>query len=143
MSDEYNALLTRAWHAYDQGDEEGFAACLTKDWREYDSQGNSANLDDERRTMRLHRIAFPDKHTEIHRIVSDDEYVACHCTATATHTGKYLDLEPTGKRVVIYEMMFNRVRNGRISETWAVVEGAGFYEQITGKPAPKNLDNMG
>jgi predicted ester cyclase len=93
--------------------------------------------------MEFHRVAFPDKHTEIYRIVADDEYVACHCSTSATHIGTYLDAEPTGKRVVLYEMMFNRVRDGLLSETWAVVEGAGFYEQLTGRVAPTGLDNMG
>ncbi len=26
--------------------------------------------------------------------------------------------------------------------TWAVAEGAGFYEQITGRSAPEGLDNL-
>lgn len=142
-AEENVALLRRAWGCYDNGDVEGFAACLTPDWREYDGAGESANLDDERRTMELHRVAFPDKHTEIHRIVADETLVACHCTTTATHTGRYLDLEPTGKRVVVFEMMFNRVDHSRLAETWAVTEGAGFYEQLTGRPAPDSLDNMG
>jgi predicted ester cyclase len=93
--------------------------------------------------MELHRLAFPDKHTEIHSIVADDATVACHCTATATHTGTYLDLEPTGKRVIAYEMMFNRVRNGRPAETWAMTDGDGFYEQIAGRSPPEGLDNLG
>ena len=37
MSEENVELLRRAWAAYDVGDIEGFAACLTDDWREYDS----------------------------------------------------------------------------------------------------------
>lgn len=93
--------------------------------------------------MELHSSAFPDKHTEIHRLVADDEMVACHCTVTATHTGRYLDLEPTGKQVVVHEMMFNRVRDGRLAETWAITDGRGFYEQIAGRPAPESLDNLG
>lgn len=129
--------------AYDKGDADGFAACLTSDWKEYDARGNSAGLTEERETMKLHKVAFPDKTTEIHRIVSDGDYVAVHCTTTATHTGKYLDLEPTGKKVVLYEMMFNRIRNGKLSETWAIVEGSGFYEQLTGRSPPQTLDNMG
>jgi predicted ester cyclase len=145
MTAEANvALLRRAWAAYDQGDEEGFAACLTDDWHEYGADGQGgAGLEDERPTMRLHKIAFPDKHTQIHRIVADEHTVACHCTVTATHTGRYLDAEPTGQRLVVNEMMFNRVENGRLRETWAMIDGPGFYEQITGKPAPENLDNMG
>jgi hypothetical protein len=84
-------LLRRAWAAYDKGDVEGFAACLTDDWREYGPGGEDDGfhtLDDERPTMDAHRIAFPDKHTEIRVIVADNDVVACHCTVTATHTGQ-------------------------------------------------------
>jgi len=143
LSQENIALLRRAWAAYDCGDVDGFAACLTDDWREYDGAGVSGDLDDERRTMALHAVAFPDKHTEIHQVIAADDLVACHCTTSATHTGPYLDLEATGKRVVLYEMMFNRVRGGRLCETWQVTEGKGFYEQLTGRHAPERLDNMG
>jgi len=143
MREENIELLRRAWAAYDAGDVEGFAACLTDDWRESGSDGEYATLDDERRTMELHRVAFPDKATEIHRIVADDDLVACHCTVTATHTGPYLGLAPTGKRVLVKEMMFNRVRDGRLAETWAIVDGPGFFEQLTGVPSPEQLDNMG
>lgn len=146
MSEENVELLRRAWAAYDAGDIEGFAACLTDDWREYGPSGPSGGfgtLDDERRTMESHRIAFPDKHTEIHHIVADEELVACHCTVTATHTGPYMGLEASGKRVVLHEMMFNRVRDGKLAETWAMISDAGFFEQLTGEPAPEQLDNMG
>jgi steroid delta-isomerase-like uncharacterized protein len=143
VSEENIQLLRRAWAAYDVGDIEAFAACLTEDWVEFDPAGGRATIDDERRTMELHRIAFPDKRTEIHRIVADDDLVACHCTVTATHTGPYLGLAPTGKRVAVEEMMFNRVRDGKLAETWAIPWGAGFHEQLTGVPSPEQLDNMG
>lgn len=139
-------LLRRAWAAYDRGDFEAFAACLTDDWREYGPGGSATDhgtLDGERPTMEAHRSAFPDKHTEIHQIVADDEMVACHCTITATHTGRYFDLEPTGKKVVLHEMMVNRVRDGRLAITWAMTDGPGFYEQLGGGSAPEGIDNLG
>jgi predicted ester cyclase len=146
MSEENVELLKRAWAAYDAGDVEGFAACLTDNWRESDPSdpsGGFGTLDDERRAMESHKVAFPDKHTEIHHIVADEELVACHCTVTATHTGPYMGLEATGKSVVVHEMMFNLVRDGKLAETWAMTSGAGFYDQLTGEPAPEQLDNMG
>lgn len=142
-AEENIALLRQAWACYDRGDVDGFATCLRPDWREYDGAGDSGDLEDERRTMELHRVAFPDKHTVIHRVVADEIFVACHCTTTATHAGRYLDLEATGKSVVLYEMMFNRVEDGKLAETWAVTEGAGFYKQLTGRDAPDRLDNLG
>jgi predicted ester cyclase len=48
-----------------------------------------------------------------------------------------------GKRVIAYEMMFNRVRNGRLAETWAMTDGDEFYEQIADRSPPEGLDNLG
>lgn len=45
--------------------------------------------------------------------------------------------------MIAYEMMFNRVRNGRPAETWAMTDGDGFYEQIAGRSPPEGLDNLG
>jgi predicted ester cyclase len=146
MSQANIDLLRRAWAAYDRGDIEAFRACVTDDWKQYGPAGAEAGfetLEDQRETMELHRIAFPDKHTAINQIVADDETVACYCTCSATHTGPYFDLEPTGQRVVIHEMMFSRIRDGRLAETWAIDAGAGFYEQLTGRPAPGQVDNLG
>src|SRR5260221_11640442 len=139
MHEENEELVRRAWAAYDRGDEEAFAACLTEDWREFDMAGNAQTFDSEREAMRAHRVAFADKHTEIHRIVADDEWVACHSTTTATHTGDYFGLAPTGKPVRLVEMMFNQVRDGRLCASWAILDVPGFYEQLTGRAAPEAL----
>jgi predicted ester cyclase len=143
MGEENAALLRRAWAAYASGDAEGFAECVADDWLEHNPSGETSTLEDERKTMAAHRMAFPDKRTEIHQLVADGDLVACHCTTTGTHTGPYLDLQPTGHRVTVDEMMFNRVQDGRIAETWAITSGAGFYRQLTGRDAPEDLDNQG
>jgi len=143
MSEDIAALLRRAWDAYASGDADGFADCVTEDWLEHSPDGETSTLVDERKTMAVHRIAFPDKRTEIHQIVANNEFVACYCTTTATHTGPYLDLAPSGHRVSVDEMMFNRIRDGRIAETWAITSGGGFYRQLTGRDAPEDLDNQG
>ena len=137
MTEDNTALLRRAWAAYDSGDVDAFAACITDDWLLHVPSGESASLPDERKTMAIHREAFPNKHTVIHHMV------ACHCTTAATHTGRYLDLPPTGQHVEVDEMMFNRIEDGRIAETWTITAGDGFYKQLTGRGAPDDLDNMG
>jgi predicted ester cyclase len=143
MTEDTAALLRRAWAAYDGGDAEAFAACLTDDWREHSPSGEVSTLADERKTMAIHREAFPDKHTVIHQLVASGDVVACHCTTSATHTGPYFDLAPTGQHVEVDEMMFNRIENGLIAETWVITAGDGFYRQLTGRSAPDDLDNMG
>jgi predicted ester cyclase len=137
------AVVIRAWAAYDMGDVEGFAACLTDDWREYDGAGNETRLDDEREAMAAHRVAFPDKRTEIEAIVAEGDLVSVMTHTTATHLGRYFDAAPAGKPVRIHEISLHRVRDGRIAQTWAEIDGPGFYQQITGRPSPGVTDNMG
>ena len=143
VNEENAALLRRAWAAYDRGDAEGFAACLTDDWREHTPTGEVATLEDERKTMAAHLVAFPDKHTEILHLVADGDMVAIHSTTTAVHRGPYLGLTPTGTRVSVDEMMFSRIEHDKIAETWVITAGPGFYRQLTGSEAPEDLDNMG
>jgi predicted ester cyclase len=143
VNEENTALLRRAWAAYDRGDADGFAACLTDDWREHTPTGEVSRLEDERKTMAAHLVAFPDKHTEILHLVSDEDMVAIHSTTSAVHRGPYLGLAPTGTRVSVDEMMFSRIAHGKIAETWVITAGPGFYRQLTGSEAPEDLDNMG
>ena len=143
MLEANKTLLRRAWAAYDRGDAEGFAACLTDDWREYDGDGNETHIDEERAAMALHRVAFPDKHTEVEAIVAEGDLIAVMSATTATHTGIYYDAKPTGRRLRIHELSLHRIRDGRIAETWAEVSGPGFYQQLTGRPSPETTDNMG
>jgi predicted ester cyclase len=143
MTEDTAALLRRAWAAYDKGDADAFAECLTDSWHEHRPSGEVSTLADERKTMAIHREAFPDKHTVIHQLVAADDLVAANCTTYATHTGPYIDLVPTGQHVEVDEMMFNRIEDGLIAETWVITAGDGFYRQLTGRSAPDDLDNMG
>jgi predicted ester cyclase len=133
-------LVRRAWAAYDRGDVDGFAACVTADWVERDADGGIAKLADVRKSMDLQRTAFPDKHTAIEQIVAEADLVVTRSVTTATHRGDYMGLAPTGKVVTLHEILINRIAGDRIAESWEQTS-AGFYKQLTGKEA-KSGDNM-
>jgi predicted ester cyclase len=134
-------LVARACAAYDSGDVGGFRACLTDEWREYDGSGDAATFDDVAEGMRLHAEAFPDKRTTIEQSIAEDDLVVTRTTTTATHAGRYLDLEPTGKQVRLTEISIHRIEDGRIAETWQETS-VGFYKQLTGRDGPAVGDNM-
>lgn len=136
-------VVRRAWGAYDRGDEAGFASCLAPEWREFDSDGDSIRLEDILPGMRASRLAFPDKHTEIQQVVNEGDVVVTRTSTTATHTGKYFDLEPSGKKVRSHEISIHRVAKGLIVETFQETGAVGFYMQISGRQAPEQTDNIG
>lgn len=76
------------------------------------------------------RAAFPDHDAVVDLMVAEGDLVATYKTFTGTHTGEYLGIPPTGKRVTLRVMDFVRYRDGKISEHWNVVDVAGLLAQI-------------
>lgn len=75
--------------------------------------------------------AFPDLtiHTE-DRLVDGDKVVYRN-VVTGTHQGVYLGVEPTGKKITYNEIFIVRIdREGRIAQTWGVVDTAAQMRQL-------------
>ena len=137
ISEEHKAIGRRAWAAYDKGDAVAFAACVTPDWREHNGEGHVSTLDDMRGLMEAQRRAFPDKRTQIVQELVEGDLLAHRTITTATHTGRYFDLDPTGRTLLLHEINIHRIVGARIAETWiAVSQPGGFYKQLSGRDRP-------
>ncbi|WP_266075353.1 ester cyclase [Haladaptatus caseinilyticus] len=87
-----------------------------------------------RRTVELYRSAFPDISFTIHDLVSEGDRVAVHWTASGTHDGELMGIEPTGKRVENEGMEFNYLRDGKIVEMRVVWDALGMLRQLDAMP---------
>ena len=123
----------RFMETYAVGDPEGFVACLADNWLMHEASGTSSAADLAEIT-RLHAIGFPEKQVEYMQELAQDDLVAQHVRFTCVHTGPYFDLEPSGKQIRLAEMIFHRMENGRIAESWRLTFGGTFYEQVSGHP---------
>jgi steroid delta-isomerase-like uncharacterized protein len=70
---------------------------------------------------RLHR-AFPDLHITVEDLIAEGDKVVARNSVTGTHQGDYMGLPPTGKSVTYDEIFIFRFVNGRVAETWGVVD---------------------
>ncbi|HEX4815978.1 MAG TPA: ester cyclase [Nonomuraea sp.] len=77
----------------------------------------------------LHR-AFPDLHVEVEDMIAEDDKVVSRNTCTGTHRGEYLGLPPTGRSVTYKEIIIARFADGRLVETWAVVDVFSQMRQL-------------
>lgn len=78
---------------------------------------------------RLHRV-FPDLRVTVEDMIEEDGKVAGRNTLTGTHQGEYMGLPPTGKSVTYNEIIIFRFVNGRIAETWGVVDVFAQMKQL-------------
>ena len=83
---------------------------------------------------RLHQ-AFPDLHIAIEDLIAEGDKVVGRQVVTGTHRGEYLGLQPTGKPVTYDEIFIFRLVDGRIAETWGVVDVLSQLRQLGALPA--------
>lgn len=74
--------------------------------------------------------AFPDLHLEVEDMIAEGDKVVVRNTVTGTHRGPYMGLEPTGKTVTYNEIFIFRFVDGRIAETWGVVDVLSQMKQL-------------
>jgi steroid delta-isomerase-like uncharacterized protein len=81
------------------------------------------------------RSAFPDIHTTIDDMIAEGNKVAVRLSWRGTFTGKFGDLEPTGKPINIRTAYFYRYKNGKGVEATHYTDMLTFYQQL-GIPIP-------
>lgn len=74
--------------------------------------------------------AFPDLHIAVEDEIVQGDKVVCRTVVTGTHQGEYLGVAPTGKKITYNEIFIFRLVDGRIAETWGVVDFAAQLRQL-------------
>jgi steroid delta-isomerase-like uncharacterized protein len=78
---------------------------------------------------RLHR-AFPDLRVTVEDVIAEEDKVVSRNSVTGTHLGEYMGIPPTGKSVTYNEIFIGRFVNGRIAETWGIVDVLSQMRQL-------------
>lgn len=74
--------------------------------------------------------AFPDLHLVVEDMIAEGDKVVVRNTVTGTHRGEYMGLAPTGKSVTYSEIFIFRFVDGRVVETWGVVDVLSLMKQL-------------
>jgi len=73
---------------------------------------------------------FPDYHETIEDIVAERDKVWVHFKVTGMHTGEYLGLAPTGKKVTYTGVGIWRIVDGKVVERKSVRDMLDFLGQL-------------
>jgi predicted ester cyclase len=84
----------------------------------------------------LFHNAFPDARIVLDNLAAEGDRVGAHFTFSGTHTGSFLDLPPTGKRVAVQGAGLFRVVDGKLAENWVNFDALGLMQQLGVVPAP-------
>jgi steroid delta-isomerase-like uncharacterized protein len=73
---------------------------------------------------------FPDLKFTIEQLFSAGDKVFTQTVMEGTHTGTWLEIPPTNKRVTVRMMTVHRIARGKIAEEWVMVGSLGFFQQL-------------
>ncbi len=80
--------------------------------------------------QRPFQAAFSDKVCIDEARLTEGEWMAAFGRQEATHSGKFMGIEPTGKRVEIRYMDFWKVVDGRIADNYVMVDFPHVMQQL-------------
>jgi steroid delta-isomerase-like uncharacterized protein len=70
----------------------------------------------------------------IEDLIGEGDRVVARLTASATQTGEFMGMPPSGKRYTIPEIHIFRVRDGQIVEHWHQFDQLGMMRQLGAMP---------
>jgi predicted SnoaL-like aldol condensation-catalyzing enzyme len=116
--EENKALVLRFIDALSKGDVAGAAACF--DAERYYSHAYEADLAGtwEQQKANYRSGTWSDVETERLAVIADGDRVAYLANFTGTHTGPFLGIPPSGRRVTIPMLETWRIDGDKIVEHW-------------------------
>lgn len=85
------------------------------------------------------RQALPDRVDVIERVIADGDRVGLLFRVTATHTGGFFGVPPSGRHLDVYEIALLRLANGQLVEGWFMMDEAELLRQMDA-PLPRRSD---
>lgn len=98
-------------------------------------------LDEFRRYVEETRRGVPDIFFYVKEQHAEGDHVVTRFQMTGTHTGDFLGIPATGKPIDVEGVSINRLRNGRIVESWTVWDVLGLCHELGIVPTLAELVN--
>ncbi|WP_380680232.1 ester cyclase [Salinigranum sp. GCM10025319] len=103
----------------------------TEDFVEHGPFGQETrgpNADKER--MREFLAAFPDFEATVEDVIAEGDTVAMRVRLRGTHEGEFMGIEPTGRSFEVQNMVFTRIRDGKVAERWIQPDTFALMQQL-------------
>lgn len=138
MSVETNKAVAQATagRLFSQGDLRVVDECIAVDAVDHNEPAGTDCREHFRQVVTMLRRAFPDFQVTIEDMIAEGDKVAARVTMTGTHQGPFMGLPPTGTRIAVQQMRLMRFTDGKMVDSWAVIDWAEWRRQLSSASSP-------
>jgi len=127
-----SSLLELLFAAGDAGDVDSFGIYLHEDVVVHAPAGlSTVGIESEKESWRKAKSAMPDLRHEFMEVLTTSSREAARTVVSGTMRGAYGGLTAEGRRFSTEQAVFARVRDGKISELWEIVDVSAIKDQLT------------
>ncbi len=119
--------IDRVWNS---GDAAALESLTTPDFRYHLAEQPPLDRAGMRQLLASTRAAFPDWQVQAEEVVAESEFVAVRWSGTATHSGPFHGIPPTGRRIRVSGINVFRTHDGKIAEEWEQTDTIGMLRQM-------------
>lgn len=125
------SLLESLFAAGDAGDVDSFGRYLHEDVAVHAPAGlSTVGIESEKESWRKAKSAMPDLHHEFMDVLVTPGSEAARTVVSGTMSGTYGGLTADGRPFRTDQAVFARIRDGKISELWEIVDVASIERQL-------------
>jgi steroid delta-isomerase-like uncharacterized protein len=97
--------------------------------------GVSLDREGMKQAAEIFRVATPGRH-EIKMQVAEGDLVVSHIIGRGVHVGELLGIPASNREVETSGIAIHRVRDGKITEYWSIIDVARVLQQVGALPQP-------
>lgn len=129
-TEENKEIARRAVEEFNKQNLDVVDEVFAKDVIDHSPTGETTGHDGPKEGLEMLYAAFPDLEITIDELIAEGDTVAIRSTHRGTHKGKFMDIEPTGRRVEIENMVFAHFEDGKVVERWVQADTLGLMHQL-------------
>ncbi len=80
--------------------------------------------------LRNRHAVLQDARFELEEIIAEGDTVAVRFAMTGVHTGEFLGIPPTGKKIRRAQISFFHIRDGKIADSYSVSDMYGMMYEL-------------
>jgi len=125
--EENKAIVRRFIEAYNKRNLDSAFEFIAPDYVDHTHQ---VGREDAKQLFNMGFKAFPDWHETIEDIIAEGDKVWVRLSYTGTHTGEFMGLAPTGKKITMMAVAIYRIVNGKLVEGRFINDALDMFKQI-------------